>query len=94
VRGWRKDVVGALKALKVPLVRWPAAASPTSTTGATASAARKRPVKVNTHWGGVGEQRGRHARVLRPGEQLGAEAYVNGNLGTGTPQEMPSGSNT
>lgn len=23
VRGWRKDVVQALKALKVPLIRWP-----------------------------------------------------------------------
>ena len=38
VNGWRKDVVGALKAMHVPLVRCRAAASPTNTTGATASA--------------------------------------------------------
>jgi len=38
VRGIRSDVVAALRAIKVPNLRWPAAVSPTRITGATASA--------------------------------------------------------
>ena len=37
-RGFRKDVIGALRQLKVPVVRWPGGCfARTSTTGATAS---------------------------------------------------------
>lgn len=36
-RGIRNDVVGALKAIKVPNVRWPGAASPMNITGARES---------------------------------------------------------
>ena len=35
-RGYRNDVLQALRELKVPVVRWPGAASPTSTTGGKA----------------------------------------------------------
>jgi alpha-L-arabinofuranosidase len=37
VRGIRADVVEALRALRIPNLRWPGAASPIPTTGATAS---------------------------------------------------------
>ena len=37
VGGIRADVVDALRELAVPNLRWPGAASPTSTTGTTAS---------------------------------------------------------
>jgi alpha-N-arabinofuranosidase len=51
----------------------------------------KRPVGVNTNWGGVLEPNafGTH-EFFELAEMLGAETYVNGNLGTGTPQEMAS----
>jgi alpha-N-arabinofuranosidase len=90
VRGWRKDVVGALKSLKVPLVRWPGGCFADEYHWRDGIGPRnKRPVKVNTHWGGVPEDNavGTH-EFFDLAEQLGAEAYVNGNLGTGSAQEM------
>ena len=44
---------------------------------------------INTHWGGVVEDNsfGTH-EFFELCEQLGCEAYVNGNLGSGTVQEM------
>ncbi|MET0208235.1 MAG: alpha-L-arabinofuranosidase C-terminal domain-containing protein [Burkholderiaceae bacterium] len=90
VRGWRKDVIGALKALQVPLVRWPGGCFADEYHWRDGIGPRgKRPVKVNTHWGGVPEDNavGTH-EFFDLVEQLGAEAYVNGNLGTGSAQEM------
>ncbi len=90
VRGWRKDVVGALKNLKVPLVRWPGGCFADEYHWREGIGPRnKRPVKVNTHWGGVPENNavGTH-EFFDLVEQLGAEAYVNGNMGTGSAQEM------
>ena len=48
-----------------------------------------RPVMVNTHWGDVEENNhfGTH-EFLALCELLGAEPYVNGNVGSGTVQEM------
>lgn len=40
-KGIRNDVLEALKNIKVPALRWPGAASPTNTTGRTASAREK-----------------------------------------------------
>jgi alpha-N-arabinofuranosidase len=90
VHGWRKDVVGALKDLHVPLVRWPG--------GCFADryhwrdgigAAGKRPVRVNMMWGGVPETNavGTH-EFFDLVEQLGSRGYVNGNIGSGSIQEM------
>jgi alpha-N-arabinofuranosidase len=90
VRGWRKDVVAALKELKVPLVRWPGGCFADEYHWREGIGPRaKRPVKVNTTWGGVPENNavGTH-EFFDLVEQLGAEAYVNGNMGTGSPQEM------
>jgi len=90
VRGWRKDVVAALKALKVPLVRWPGGCFADEYHWREGIGPRnKRPVKVNTTWGGVAENNavGTH-EFFDLVEQLGAEAYVNGNLGTGSAREM------
>jgi len=89
-RGWRKDVVGALKALQVPLVRWPGGCFADEYHWKDGIGPRnKRPVSVNTNWGGVPESNavGTH-EFFDLAEMLGADAYVNGNLGTGTPQEM------
>jgi len=89
-RGWRNDVVGALKALHVPLVRWPGGCFADEYHWKDGIGPRnKRPVSVNTNWGGVPETNavGTH-EFFDLAEMLGADAYVNGNLGTGTPQEM------
>src|SRR5690349_3831247 len=89
-KGWRNDVVGALKDLHVPLVRWPGGCFADEYHWKDGIGAReKRPVKVNTNWGGVAENNavGTH-EFFDLVEMLGADAYVNGNLGTGTAQEM------
>ena len=57
IRGWRKDVVGALKELRVPLVRWPGGCFADEYHWKDGIGPRhKRPVKVNTNWGGVEER--------------------------------------
>lgn len=89
-KGWRNDVVGALKELQVPLVRWPGGCFADEYHWRDGIGPREqRPVKVNTNWGGVEEDNavGTH-EFFDLVEMLGAEAYVNGNLGTGTAQEM------
>ena len=89
-RGFRNDVVGALKQLGVPVVRWPGGCFADEyhwREGIGAPA--KRPVKVNTHWGGVTEPNavGTHEFMDRM-DQLGAAPYISGNVGNGTPREM------
>jgi alpha-L-arabinofuranosidase len=89
-KGWRKDVVGALKDLHVPLVRWPGGCFADEYHWREGIGPHsQRPVKVNTNWGGVEENNavGTH-EFFDLVEQIGADVYVNGNLGTGTPQEM------
>jgi alpha-N-arabinofuranosidase len=89
-RGFRNDVVGALRTLGVPVVRWPGGCFADEyhwREGIGPQA--KRPVKINTHWGGVTEPNtvGTH-EFMDLTEQLGAEAYVAGNVGNGTAREM------
>ncbi|KFZ38992.1 alpha-N-arabinofuranosidase [Shewanella mangrovi] len=89
-KGFRNDVIKALKEIKVPLVRWPGGCFADEYHWREGIGDKnKRPVKVNTHWGGVEETNavGTH-EFFDLVELLGAEAYINGNLGTGTPQEM------
>ena len=89
-RGFRNDVVGALKRLGVPVVRWPGGCFADEYHWRDGIGPRaKRPVKINTHWGGVTEPNtvGTHEFFDLVG-QIGAEAYVAGNVGNGTPQEM------
>ena len=89
-KGWRNDVVGALKTLHVPLVRWPGGCFADEYHWKDGIGPRsKRPVKVNTNWGGVEESNavGTH-EFFDLIDLLGADAYVNGNLGSGSVQEM------
>ncbi len=89
-RGIRKDVVAALKELNVPVVRWPGGCFADEYHWREGIGPRnKRPVKVNTHWGGVEESNafGTH-EFFDFVELIGAEAYIAGNLGSGSPQEM------
>ncbi|WP_416308339.1 alpha-N-arabinofuranosidase [Neptunicella sp. SCSIO 80796] len=88
--GYRNDVLQALKDLKVPLLRWPGGCFADEYHWRDGIGPRdQRPKGVNTNWGGVIEPNsfGTH-EFLQFAEMLGADAYVNGNLGTGSPAEM------
>lgn len=89
-RGFRNDVVAALKRLGVPVIRWPGGCFADEYHWREGIGPKaKRPVKINTHWGGVTEDNavGTH-EFMDLTEQVGAEAYISGNVGNGSPREM------
>jgi alpha-N-arabinofuranosidase len=88
--GIRNDVLEALKRLQVPVLRWPGGCFADEyhwKDGIGPRESRKK--MVNTHWGGVVENNhfGTH-EFLMLCEMLGCEPYINGNVGSGTVQEM------
>ena len=90
VNGMRKDVVDALKEMQIPVLRWPGGCFADEyhwKDGIGPKETRKK--MVNTHWGGVVEDNsfGTH-EFFELCEQLGCKTYVNGNVGSGTVQEM------
>jgi len=88
--GYRNDVIAALRELEVPLVRWPGGCFADEYHWRDGIGPRKsRPVKVNTHWGGVPETNefGTH-EFMAFAEMIGAKVYISGNVGSGSPQEM------
>ena len=88
-RGIRNDVVGALKAIKVPNVRWPGGCFADEYHWRNGiGPADKRNVTLNPNWGGVIEPNtfGTH-EFMDFADQIGADAYVSVNLGSGTPRE-------
>jgi alpha-N-arabinofuranosidase len=86
-RGIRNDVVAALKALKVPNVRWPGGCFADEYHWKKGVGPR-RPATLNPNWGGVIEPNtfGTH-EFLDFLDQIGSEAYLSVNIGSGTPQE-------
>jgi alpha-N-arabinofuranosidase len=86
-RGIRNDVVAALRALKVPNVRWPGGCYADDYHWRKGVGPR-RAVTLNPSWGGVVEPNtfGTH-EFMDFLEQIGAEAYLSVNVGSGTPQE-------
>ena len=86
-RGIRNDVVAALKAIRVPNVRWPG--------GCFADdyhwrkgIGRDRQAQMNPDWGGVIEPNtfGTH-EFMDFIDQIGSRAYLSVNVGSGSPQE-------
>jgi alpha-N-arabinofuranosidase len=87
--GMRNDVVAALKELNVPVLRWPGGCFADEYHWRDGIGARdKRPRRPNASWGGVDTNAFGTHEFLALCEMLGADAYINGNLGSGTPQEM------
>lgn len=89
-RGWRTDIVDALKQLSIPNLRWPGGCFADTYHWRDGIGPReKRPSIVNVHWGGTTENNhcGTH-EFLDLCEQLGCESYIAGNVGSGTVQEM------
>lgn len=89
-RGIRNDVVEALKKLKVPVLRWPGGCFADEYHWKDGVGPKKdRPTMINTHWGGVIENNhfGTH-EFMDLCEQIETDAYICGNVGSGTVQEM------
>ena len=90
VNGMRTDVVEALKEMKIPVLRWPGGCFADEYHWKDGVGPKENRKKIiNTHWGGVVEDNsfGTH-EFFELCRQLGCEAYVNGNVGSGTVQEM------
>jgi alpha-N-arabinofuranosidase len=88
-RGLRNDVVAALKRLNVPVLRWPGGCFADEYHWRDGIGPRsQRPRRPNASWGGVDTNAFGTHEFLDLCEMLGAEPYINGNLGTGTTQEM------
>lgn len=88
--GIRKDVVAALKALNLPVLRWPGGCFADEYHWKDGVGPREQRKSVfNTHWGGVVENNhfGTH-EFFELCSQLGCAAYVCGNVGSGSVQEM------
>ncbi|MEZ5744674.1 MAG: alpha-L-arabinofuranosidase C-terminal domain-containing protein [Sphingomonadaceae bacterium] len=89
VRGIRKDVVAALRDLKVPNVRWPGGCFADQYNWRDGVGPREtRPVRSNIHWGSPVEsnQFGTH-EYMDFIDQIGSEAHIVANLGTGSARE-------
>src|SRR5271165_6217571 len=86
-RGIRNDIVAALKALKVPNVRWPGGCFADEYHWRN-GVGSPRAVTLNPTWGGVIEPNtfGTH-EFMDFVDQIGAEAYVSVNVGSGAPRE-------
>ena len=90
VRGIRLDVVEALRELDIPNLRWPGGCFADRYHWRDGVGPRQdRPALINTLWGGTLEDNafGTH-EFMALCELLGADAYVSGNIGSGTVQEM------
>lgn len=88
--GMRRDVVEALRGIRIPVLRWPGGCFADEyhwQDGIGPKENRKR--MVNTNWGYVVEDNsfGTH-EFLELCRQLGCEPYINANVGSGTVREM------
>ena len=89
VRGIRSDIVAALRAIKVPNVRWPGGCFGDNYHWRNGIGPRaQRPPTLNPDWGGVIEPNGfgthEYFDFL---SQIGADAFISENIGSGTVEE-------
>lgn len=90
INGIRKDVVDALRELKIPVLRWPGGCFADEYHWKDGiGPAESRPKMINVHWGGVVENNhfGTH-EFFELCDLLETEPYICGNVGSGTVQEM------
>src|SRR5450432_1268059 len=89
-RGIRNDIIAALRKLDIPVLRWPGGCFADEYHWKDGIGPRdKRPRRLNTWWGNVIETNafGTH-EFMDLCELIGADAYVGGNVASGTPQEL------
>lgn len=90
VNGYRKDLLEALQALKVPVLRWPGGCfADTYHWKNGIGPLNERPKIKNVFWGGTVEDNsfGTH-EFLDLCELLGCDPYISANVGSGTVGEM------
>ncbi len=90
IDGIRKDIIDAFKQIKVPAVRWPGGAFADEYHWKDGIGPQENRKKItNTNWGGITEDNsfGTH-EFMRFCQLVGCEPYINGNVGSGTVQEM------
>ncbi len=88
--GYRKDVLKALKDLKIPVLRWPGGCFADEYHWMDGIGPKEdRPLMVNNNWGGTVEDNsfGTH-EFLNLCELLGTQPYISGNVGSGTVEEL------
>ncbi len=89
VRGIRTDVVEALRAIEVPVVRWPGGCYADEYHWRRGiGPAEDRHVTINTNWASAVEPNTFGTdEFMDFADQIGAEAYLSVNMGSGTVQE-------
>jgi len=90
INGYRRQAVEYLKELGIPVLRWPGGCFADDYHWRDGiGPAEGRPKRVNIHWGGYVEDGsfGTH-EFIGLCRLIGAEPYLAGNVGSGTPQEM------
>ena len=90
IHGLRKDIIDALKNIKLPVLRWPGGCFADEyhwKDGIGDKNDRKK--IINTNWGGVVEDNsfGTH-EFMELCELIGCEPYIAGNVGSGTVREL------
>jgi alpha-L-arabinofuranosidase len=88
-RGLRNDVIAALKELHIPVLRWPGGCFADEYHWRDGIGPReKRPRRPNASWGGIDTNAFGTHEFMDLAEMVGAQPYITGNLGSGSPQEM------
>ena len=88
--GVRQDIITALRELKVPVLRWPGGCFADTYHWMDGIGPKsERPSMINQWWGGVTEDNsfGTHD-FLNLCEEIGAEPYLAGNVGSGEVKEL------
>lgn len=90
IDGLRKDVVRALREIRVPILRWPGGCFADQYHWMDGIGPRdKRPETINTNWGGVTDNNAfGTAEFLELCKLIGCQPYFSGNLGSGTVKEL------
>ena len=89
-KGYRTDVLNALKDLQVPVLRWPGGCFADEYHWMDGIGPKEnRPKMVNNNWGGTIEDNsfGTH-EFLNLCEMLNCEPYISGNVGSGSVEEL------
>ncbi|MCH5247960.1 MAG: alpha-N-arabinofuranosidase [Muribaculaceae bacterium] len=89
-KGYRNDVLEALRELQIPVLRWPGGCFADEYHWRDGIGPREdRPTMVNSNWGGTVEDNsfGTH-EFFDFCEILGIEPYLSANVGSGTVEEM------
>jgi alpha-N-arabinofuranosidase len=90
INGYRQEAVDYLKALGIPVLRWPGGCFADDYHWRDGiGPLEKRPKRVNIHWGNYTEDNsfGTH-EFIGLCRLINAEPYLAGNVGSGTPEEL------